>query len=397
MSHVSDLLNQDRADAVLKDGGFDAVLAASPENWVYLTGLEDAVASTIGLPTLALLTRKPLGVQAIAIPRLIAGFAAAQLHDVDDVLLYGEFPVNVGAAELRGLERATAALLADRRSSAPTVGDAAELILQRAGLERGRIAIDDLSIAQLVRERVPTCDCIAGQSVMERIRSVKTPEEISRLGAAATIVEELEQLAFDHASPGRVWDDFIPNLPVVTAQRGARLGFFSGGAGWRSGFMFPAMEEALNRGDLIRLDISISHRGYWADSGRSASVGPPSEEVTQRYQAIRLAVESALEAVRPGVAFAEIYEVAMRVAGQQIPNYRRRHCGHTIGLRPYDGLLVAPEESTRLEVGMVLNVEVPYYGIGWGGLQLEDTVIVTETGCEPLTRLTHDLITVGES
>lgn len=397
MSHLSDLLNRDRADAVLRHEGLDGVLAASPENWLYLTGFEDTVASTIGLPTLALLTRQPLGVRAIAIPRLIAGFAAAQMASVDEVLLYGEFPVNVGTAELRSLERATVALLEDRSRSAATLGDAVELILKRSGLERGRIAVDDASIAQLVRERVPGCDCVAGRTVLERIRSVKTPEEIARLGAAAAIVEELEQLAFDHASPGRVWDDFIADLPVATAQRGARLGFFSGGAGWRSSFMFPASEEPLQPGDLVRLDISISHRGYWADSGRSASVGTPSDEIAKRYRAIRLAVESALEAVRPGVPLAEVYEVAMRSAGQQIPSYRRRHCGHTIGLRPYDGLLVAPDESARLEVGMVLNIEVPYYGIGWGGLQLEDTVVVTESGCEPLTKLTHDLITVGES
>ena len=74
--------------------------------------------------------------------------------------------------------------------------------------------------------------------------------------------------------------------------------------------------------------------------------------------------------------------------------YRRRHCGHTIGARPYDGLLVAPEETTRLEANMILNIEVPFYGIGWGGLQLEDTLLITDSGCLPLTKLPRELVTL---
>jgi Xaa-Pro aminopeptidase len=85
----------------------------------------------------------------------------------------------------------------------------------------------------------------------------------------------------------------------------------------------------------------------------------------------------------------------LSVVQKQIPDYRRRHCGHSIGLRPYDGLLVAADEATVLEANMVLNIEVPYYGIGWGGMQLEDTIVVTEDGWTPLTTMTHDLIVVS--
>jgi Xaa-Pro dipeptidase len=389
------LLNRDRADAVLRQHGLDGVLVALPENWLYLTGSEDTVAATIGLPTVAILAGNPAAVKAVAIPRLVAGFAAAEIAVLGEVVLYGEFPVYVNHDELGDLERATVNLLEDRSHSAETFADAIQLVLRLSGLDRGRIAIDDPAIAQTVQERVPTCKCVAGRTVMEQIRAVKTPQEISRLAAAAAIVEELEQLAFDHIMPGQVWDDFVASLPIATAHRGARLGFFSGGAGWRSGFMFPPVQEVVKTGDLVRLDLTISYRGYWADSGRTASVGVPSREVEERYAVLRHAVESALEVVRPGVPFADVYHAAMSVVKQQIPDYRRRHCGHSIGLRPYDGLLVAPDESAHLEANMVVNIEVPYYGIGWGGLQLEDTVVVTEDGWTPLTRMPHDLIVVS--
>jgi Xaa-Pro aminopeptidase len=396
MTYVSELLNCDRAEAVLRKRGLDGVLAVLPENWHYLTGHEDTVASTIGLPVLALLTRRPPGVKAIAIPRLVAALAAAEMPKLDEIVLYGEFPVNVSEVELSGLERATVDLLEDQNRAVATVADAVELILRLGGLDRAQIAVDDWSIAQMVQERVPTCKCTPGRNVMEEIRAVKTSGEISRLSAAAAVVEELEQLAFDHVAPGHVWDDFVSSLPAAAATRGARFGFFSGGAGWRSGFMFPPIEEPVKKGDLVRLDLTISHRGYFADSGRTATVGSPSAEVSKRYAAIRLAVESAVQAVRPGVTFADVYDAAMRVAERHLPSYRRRHCGHTIGLRPYDGLLVAPDEGTRLEANMVLNIEVPYYGIGWGGLQLEDTIVVTADGCSPLTKMARNLFVVPE-
>ncbi len=394
MTHGSALLNRDRANAVLRQYGLDGVLVALPENWLYLTGFEDAVAATIGLPTIAILAGHPAGVKVVAIPRLVAGFAAAEIPAVSHVVLYGEFPVQVNHVELSDLERATVQLLEDRSHSVETLSDAIELVLKLSDLERGQIAVDDSLIAQMAQEKVPTCKCVPGRKVMEQIRAVKMPEEISRLGAASAIVEELEQLAFDHITPGQVWDDFVASLPVATAQRGARLGFFSGGAGWRSGFMFPPVQEPVKTGDLVRLDLTISYRGYWADSGRTASVGTPGSEVDKRYAVLRRGVESALEAVRPGVPFADVYHAALSVVQQEIPDYRRRHCGHSIGLRPYDGLLVAPDESSQLETNMVLNIEVPYYGIGWGGMQLEDTIVVTDDGWTPLTTMTHDLIVV---
>src|SRR4029077_14255293 len=140
MTHVSELLNSDRAEAVLRKRGLDGVLAVLPENWLYLTGHEDRVASTIGLPVLALLTRRPPGVKAIALPRLVAALAAAQMPKLDEIVLYGEFPVNVSEVELSGLERATVELLEDQSRAVATVADAVELILRLGGLDRAQIA-----------------------------------------------------------------------------------------------------------------------------------------------------------------------------------------------------------------------------------------------------------------
>jgi Xaa-Pro dipeptidase len=390
---IDDLLNYERAQWVLRQNDLDAMLAALPENWLYLTGQEDTIAGTLGLPTLALLTLQPLGLRAVTVPRLSAGFAAAATGRVDEIVLYGDFPVNIDSRELNELEQRTVALLEDGGAAA-SMPEGVESMLTRCGLQDGRIAVDDWSVASMLEEKLPSCRCIPGKKLFEQIRAVKTPGEVARLRAAVSIVEQLEVLAFEHARPGHVWDDFVVALPKAAAERDARLGFFSGGAGRRSAYMFPPAADAIQAGDLIRLDITISHRGYWADTGRSASVGTPSQEASARYRTIRDAVDAAIEVARPGASFADLYDAAMRVAQRSMRDYRRRHCGHTIGARPYDGLLVAPEETTRLEANMVLNIEVPFYGIGWGGLQLEDTLLITESGCLPLTKLSRELVTL---
>ena len=391
MTGAQGLFNRDRAQTLLRENELDAMLAGLPENWLYLTGQEDAIASTLGLRTFALLTSQPFGLGAVAVPRLSAGVSGA-VAAVDEVVVYGDFPVSVSSRDLGEIERRTATILEDESRAAASMPDALELMLKRAGLEHGRIALDDWSVAPVLQERLPDCRCVPGAKLFDQIRAVKTPEEIARLRAAARIVEQLELAAFEHARAGHVWDDFVLDLPRAAAERGAKLGFFSGGASWRSGFMFPPENEPLGLGDLIRLDITISHRGYWADSGRTASLGPAGEEARDRYKTIRAAVDAATEVARPGTSFAQVYWAAMQVAQLAMPEYRRRHCGHTIGARPYDGLLVAPDETALLEENMVINIEVPYYGIGWGGLQLEDTLLITDSGSSPLTTLPRELV-----
>lgn len=391
MTSAEDLLNRDRAQSVLSENDLDAMLAGLPENWLYLTGQEDAIASTLGLRTFALLTLQPLGLRAVTVPRLTAGVSGA-VAGIEEVVVYGDFPVNISARDLGEIERRTVSILEDESRAAASMPDALELMLKRCGLERGRIGVDDWSVASVLQERLPDSRCVPGAKLFDRIRAVKTPGEIARLRAAAQIVEQLELAAFRHARRGQVWDDYVVDLPRAAAERGAKLGFFSGGASWRSGYMFLPVAEPLDLGDLIRLDITISYKGYWADSGRTASLGTPNKVARERYKTIRGAVDAATQVARPGASFADVYQAAMLVAQKEIPEYRRRHCGHTIGARPYDGLLVAPEETTRLEENMVINIEVPYYGIGWGGLQLEDTLLITDSGSSPLTTLPRELV-----
>lgn len=371
--------------------GVDIVLASVPENVRYLVDLPDDLTSALGLPMAVAARTDPFEVTALVAPRGMAGWIPETLVPDGGIRLYGRFnALRSPDADLGPGERFAARLL----ESAPGEGDAFEAVLGEliAALpSTARLAWDDPAIGAIAieRGRHPAAD---GSRLVRDVRQVKTAVELDRLQRAAEIAEEVEREIFDATIVGADWADVARSVPAAVANRGGRFGFLTGGVGWQSGFVFAPRPMSIEAGQLVRLDLGLSVDGYWTDTGRSASIGTPSAEATARYAAVRSGADAALGCIRPGVTFEAIYDVAMAAIRSTIPEYRRHHCGHAIGLRAYDGPLVAAGDTTVLEQGMVLNVEVPLYDIGWGGLQLEDTVVVESDGFRSLTRLDRDLI-----
>lgn len=87
------------------------------------------------------------------------------------------------------------------------------------------------------------------------------------------------------------------------------------------------------------------------------------------------------------MAAEELFHRAIEVVEQTGgPNpYRRQHCGHGIGLEVYEAPIVRPDSPTPLEPGMTFCFETPYYELGWGGMMVEDTLVVTDDGVRLLT------------
>ncbi len=176
------------------------------------------------------------------------------------------------------------------------------------------------------------------------------------------------------------------------AGRGIVPGHYEVSGGSRGGACFPASAEyRLRPGDVLRADCGGRSRWYFADTGRTVALGNPPDLLARYYDAIRAGIDAMLAAVRPGIAASELFKVGVgTVIESGIPHFRRHHAGHGIGLEMYEApLLVDPRArpdvaDCMLEPGMVINVELPYYEIGLGGLQLEETVVVRENGYELL-------------
>ena len=156
--------------------------------------------------------------------------------------------------------------------------------------------------------------------------------------------------------------------------------------------MQPSPDKRLTANSLIRYDVGCLYKGYFADIARTAFFGQPADIHKQRYQAIWEAQEAALNITKPGTRVSELFNVAVEVARRGIPEYQRTHIGHGIGLELYEPPSINPASDIVLEEGMVFNVEPPYYELGLGGFQVEDTVVVTDKGFRFLTTLDRGLM-----
>jgi Xaa-Pro aminopeptidase len=383
------LVNEERLAWRAAAARVDAVVVSRSENVRYVADLPDELATALGLRIAVVARCEPFEVIGIVAPRVMAAYIPPDLVAGADVRLYGRFFAQQADVELDDTERSAAALLrsapGEGLSFEAVLGDAIEALPARV-----RVACDDPDGDRIAAERghPPSGD---GERLLRDVRQVKTGAEIERLQDAARIAELIEGDIFDAVVVGADWESIAQRVPAIAAGHGGRFGYLSGGAGRQGGFMFPPRRLSLVPGHLVRLDLGVSSGGYWSDTGRSASVGPATADATSRYRSIKAGADAALERLRPGVTFESLYQTAMAVIRRDVPAYRRHHTGHAIGMRAYDGPLVAEGDATRVEAGMVLNIEVPLYEIGWGGLQLEDTLVVEDDGFRSLTLLDREL------
>lgn len=255
------------------------------------------------------------------------------------------------------------------------------------------IDIDDASINEFVRNNLLQARFSDARTLLLSARAVKLPGELDLLRYASKITDEaidgtraliahgVSELEIAAEISGRmVRKGGVPRFVVVTT--GARSAYVDA----------CATQRTVERGDTVRLDVGCSVQGYHSDMARTFVVGEPDAKQSARYEALLLGEQAQLAALRPGVLASQIYETAVGVVRRSgLPSYRRHHCGHGIGLAAHEFPVIGPASQIVLEPGMVLCVETPYYEIGWGGMMVEDTAIITESGCELLTTSSRDL------
>jgi Xaa-Pro aminopeptidase len=143
--------------------------------------------------------------------------------------------------------------------------------------------------------------------------------------------------------------------------------------------------------------VGCEYNGYVADIARTACVGEPNELQSRRWQAVLAGQVAALEAILPGVPASEIYRIGMDAARNAgLPEIKRKHIGHGIGIDMYEQPSISPHETLILQQGMVFELEVLFYEFGFGSTQVEDTIHITSDGYERFTTLPHELFIVGD-
>jgi Xaa-Pro dipeptidase len=395
------LLNRERAYQVIEKYKLQALVASVAENVVYVGDFERLLAHLTGGTAYAVLPKSDQGPATLLVPLIELSYLAAHPTWMPEIRTFGRFwwhdPPDAKLTPTEESFRQLRSKTADTHRLSAT--EALAEALETLGLGASRVGFDDVRVGYQVQaaglDRIEIVDAV---EILREIRAIKSEAEIERLRTACHINDQAARATIDASCEGADFSDMLDIYERSFLEQGGLPRFSSSNAGQESSGLFkPAWAGSridldysyeLQKGDLIRYDFGGTYRHYWADTGRTVLIGEPTKKQRSYFNAILTGLEEIEEHLKPGVTASRLFEVgvgAIRKTG--IPHFDRAHCGHSIGIDMYDWWYIRPDSTTVLEPGMVVNVEVPYYELGWGCVHLEDTFLITDTGSERITSL----------
>jgi Xaa-Pro aminopeptidase len=297
------------------------------------------------------------------------------------------------------------------RPPAQKIHEAVAEVLTRLGVRAVGFESTAMTVAELetLRGLTPALDWKGAPGRVERLRMVKDPSEVAQIRAAIDVAERAFTALRALLRPEDREIDLYHAVEHYVRQAGGQGTAFPSiiAVGERAALPHaPPTGRVVGSGGLLLVDWGARGPFYRSDltrvldtrktatfsgtpGGRTTAGGPQLEDV---HAVVARAQEAAIGAVRPGVP-AQAVDAAARsvIAEAGYGDYFAHGLGHGIGLDIHEGPAVRPHSETPLEAGMVFTIEPGIYLPGWGGVRIEDDVLVTPEGCEVLTRVPRDL------
>ncbi len=231
--------------------------------------------------------------------------------------------------------------------------------------------------------------------LIETLRFVKDQDEIGHIRRASALTVKVFEEVLPQIRPGVRESDLAAEVEYRMRREGAEGAAFQTivASGTRGAFPHArASGKLLKKSELVIFDLGAILAGYAADMTRTIYLGQPSRRLRGVYNAVLEAQQGAVEALRPGIRGEEVDAVARRILGRRrgLAKYFTHSTGHGVGLEIHEKPRLGRGEKTRLEIGCVVTVEPGIYQKDFGGIRVEDTVLVGAKGPEILTPAAKD-------
>lgn len=357
---MSDILRKAR-DA-MEEQGLDVLVASSPENVTYLGGVSPPSQRTVRSRH-AFCVVPAEGRTTYIVIQLEEGTVRPRVRS-DRLVVYEEFtedPVGLAATVVTELVGAEG----------------------RVGIETAHLPARDLD---RLKRYLPRADLRPSDEMFERLRLVKTADEISTIRHIGHVAERAALLAIEGATVGDTEKSLGNAITELYLDGGGdRLTMLVVGSGERSAEPNAApSDRRIAAGDILRVDVIGTMNDYYSDVARTAVAGEPTAEQQRTWDVLRQAHERTLTEMRPGVLASDLYRsYAAFMDGSGLPRYH--FLGHGLGITLHEEPFLSMTHDLRLEENMVMCVEPLSLFPGRFGMQLEDEVLITSDGCEPLT------------
>ncbi len=229
-------------------------------------------------------------------------------------------------------------------------------------------------------------------------RGIKTEEEIDCIKKAEAIGDKAFERILTKLKVGMAEKEVAAWLEFFMKEEGADgLSFDTIAASGIHSAMPHAVptEKKLQEGDFLTMDFGCKYKGYCSDMTRTVVIGKASKEQKKVYETVLKAQKTALKGIHPGITGKEADSLARNVIEEAgYGKYFGHSLGHSVGLEIHEGPNFSPKEERVLEPGMVITVEPGIYIKDFGGVRIEDVVVITENGCENITHSPKELIEI---
>jgi len=263
----------------------------------------------------------------------------------------------------------------------------------RIGLEADGVT---WSQAQSMTEWFAGNEVVSTTGLVEGLRRVKDDAEVARIRAACAIADDALAELLPTLADGPTEREFALALEFAMRRRGASANSFdpivASGPNAAKPHARPS-DRRVGEGELVVLDFGCIVDGYCSDMTRTVSVGDPGPEARSLVDVVATAQRAGRDEVRAGITAGEVDATCRSVIDDAgLGEYFVHGTGHGVGLEIHEAPRVGKGVGDTLEPGFIVTVEPGVYVAGRGGVRIEDTVVVTETGCTPLTLAPKDLI-----
>jgi len=359
-------VNEHRLTQALHESGFDAIIAASRENVLYLSGVRNMSHDLIpSRHTFVVWPRE--GEPSYIV--IASEEKTAQLESrIKDIRTYKEFHVSPTDLLVRTLK--------DK-----------ELDGKRLGLEwRGSTA----EVHHEIRRQLPHATIERVDDLLDQVRMIKSDEEMRILAGATSATERAIRAAYAAAKVGDTERDLANTMAKHLWDGGAdNVAWIVLGAGHNAAVVHPKPSTyRIKKGDIVRVDLGAWFSGYLSDLGRTAVVGRPTQRQRDYYDKLRRAEDAIIAVTKPGRPVKDLYHACMETLSRGEPSINLPsfpHIGHGIGVGLHEYPMITATGEELLKPGMVMCVEPAFMDSDGLMYHIEETLRITDSGCEVLT------------
>ncbi|WP_426453374.1 M24 family metallopeptidase [Paenibacillus sp. S-38] len=284
---------------------------------------------------------------------------------------------------------------------APKVAETVKEILSREGITRLGFEASDLSFAayRSYAEGLAPVELLPTDGLVETLRMVKDDAELAVMQEAADLADRTFTHILDFLKPGVKELDIALEIEMFVRRNGAASTSFETivASGERSALPHgKASGKIIGNNEFVKLDYGAYYQGYCSDITRTVVLGTPQDKHREIYGIVLEAQMAALEAIRPGMTGREADAVARDIITKHGYGDHFGHgLGHGLGMEVHESPRLSKLGDTVLKPGMTVTVEPGIYLPGFGGVRIEDDIVITEQGNRRLTHSGKDLIVLS--